>query len=461
VKTPIFGAGLQAKSLNVSSQERVNFYADIQAVEDKTRIVYYGTPGLALFTDELGDTPVRGMISVDELLYVVHRGTFYEINNSASVTSRGSIASTSGRVDMSYNGTQILMTDGTTAYTYTISSTTLAAVSDAQFPDAATTCTWQDGYSIVEFGSDFYISALDDATSWTATDLASAESNPDDIERVFAYQGQLVLFGPLTTEFWGNVGNADFPYARIGGGVIQTGLAAKWSVAEVDGGLMFLGQNEMGDVQIYMLRGYQATPVSTADLEVEINGYATNSDATALSYRHSGHGFYQINFPTEGKSWLYDATTGLWSRLKYGINARHRAEIGTTFLNKIIVSDYENGKLYRLEPEVYTDNGDILVSKLVSKHLFDHDYVSIYELWLDAETGVGTATGQGSSPYAMLRVSKDGGHSWGNELWASLGPIGTYKTRLIWRRLGRARDWVFEVAISDPVKRVIMGEGWV
>jgi hypothetical protein len=73
------------------------------------------------------------------------------------------------------------------------------------------------------------------------------------------------------------------------------------------------------------------------------------------------------------------------------------------------------------------------------------------------ETGVGTTDGQGVNPQVMLSVSKDGGHTYGTEQWCSMGAIGNYQTRAIWRRLGQARDWTFKFRISDPVKRVIFG----
>ena len=49
------------------------------------------------------------------------------------------------------------------------------------------------------------------------------------------------------------------------------------------------------------------------------------------------------------------------------------------------------------------------------------------------------------------RTSEDGGRTWSNELWTTAGAIGEYRQRAEWRRLGRGRDWVFEVSSSDPV----------
>jgi hypothetical protein len=56
----------------------------------------------------------------------------------------------------------------------------------------------------------------------------------------------------------------------------------------------------------------------------------------------------------------------------------------------------------------------------------------------------------------MLRWSNDGGSTWSNEHWTSIGVQGRYKNRAIWRRLGQARDRIFEVVVTDPIKAVII-----
>jgi len=57
----------------------------------------------------------------------------------------------------------------------------------------------------------------------------------------------------------------------------------------------------------------------------------------------------------------------------------------------------------------------------------------------------------------MLRWSDDCGETWSNQLTASMGKVGEYKKRVKFFRLGQARDRIFEISISDPVKRVITG----
>ena len=74
------------------------------------------------------------------------------------------------------------------------------------------------------------------------------------------------------------------------------------------------------------------------------------------------------------------------------------------------------------------------------------------------EEGQFTATA--IDPQVMLRWSDDGGHTWSNEHWRSMGKTGQWGRRVIWRRLGmtlKLRDRVYEVSGTDTVKIAIMG----
>jgi hypothetical protein len=68
------------------------------------------------------------------------------------------------------------------------------------------------------------------------------------------------------------------------------------------------------------------------------------------------------------------------------------------------------------------------------------------------EQGQGSATGQGQNPQIMLQVSRDGGYTYGNEMWTTFGAAGQYLHRAEWRRLGVSRNYVWKFRITDPVK---------
>lgn len=452
----IFGLGVQSKSPNVTAQKRVNFYLEIQEDADKTRLVNYGTPGLTLHANP-GANPTRGAHAIGNYVYVVNQNTLYQVDNAGIAIAKGTLLTMSGFVDMADNGTQIMIVDGTYGYIYNIAAGTVTQITDPDFP-GANHVTFNDGYFIVNKpnSGQFFISASYNGLAWDALDFATAESNPDNLVRAVADHGELILLGEVSTEFHTNSGGLDFPYTRSGA-AIEWGIAARWSLAKFDNSLIWLAKNRMGEVQVVRLNGYSPQRVSTFDIETIINSYSGVSDATGFSYLLNGHPFYQLNFTSANASWLYDGASNCWSELKSG-TGRHRAELAVNYLNRTLVCDYSSGNIYNLDSDVYTDNGDMMVSELVSKHVFaDLERYCISELQVDLEAGVGLATGQGSDPQIMLQISKDGGHTWGAERWISMGKIGEYKRRAKWNRLGQSRNWTFKIRISDPVKRVILG----
>jgi hypothetical protein len=74
-------------------------------------------------------------------------------------------------------------------------------------------------------------------------------------------------------------------------------------------------------------------------------------------------------------------------------------------------------------------------------------YFSSFEL--DMETTVDDTS------QIMLDWSDDGGHTWSNEIWRSVGKIGQYNWRAVWDRLGASRHRNYKITVTDPVKWVI------
>lgn len=458
---PLFALGTKNKSVTVSAQGRVNVYADVTADADKSNLAFLGCPGLVLRTS-FGETPARGMLQAGGFYYVTHRDALWKVDNAGNKTKCGTLGTSAGRVAMSYNGLQVSVADGQNMYVYTVASNAFAQVTSGLMVNPMD-LTYQDHYTIAAFRNSgmFQLSAIDDSTTFDALDFASAESAPDDLVRVISDHGELVLLGQQTTEFWGNTGALDFPYANQRGTTLEFGLASANSLVKYNDSLAGLFKNRMGQVQVMILAGHALQPLEGRDrnFTAAINSYATVADATALSYMLGGHPMYQISFPTAGKSWLYDSASNDWTELQSGLTGgRHRGEISIEYLNKVLISDYENGNIYEMAPDVYTDNGQPRPYEITSRHFFsNYNRVTVNSLKLDFETGVGLVSGQGSDPQVMLQVSRDNGHTWGAEMWMPLGKMGKYKTEVIWTRLGIGRDFVFKVRITDPVRFALTG----
>jgi hypothetical protein len=454
---PIFGIGNQGKSANVNAQERVNLFVELQSEPEKNILTLYPTPGLVTFVN-FGTSPIRGMYEKGDLMYVAHSNKLYTLSNNGTMTDIGTLSSYGGRVVFADNGTQIMLVDGTYGYIYNATTATFTQISDADFPGADCVAFFNGRFVVNKPNTgQFFISALYDGFVWDALDYATAESDPDNIVRLMVEGGQLVIFGDRTTEFWGDSGAADFPYARIGSAAIEWGLAARWSLSKFMDSLIFLRKNRLGQVQVCVQSGSSSMAVSTPEIDYILSQYSTVSDATGFAYMLSGHPMYQINFPNANASWLYDGQSKSWSKLQYGASGRHRAEIQQQLLNKSYVSDYENGKLYRFAEGVYTDDGEMIVREFVTRHQANGNLLHFSSLWLEMESGVGLQTGQGSAPQVMMQISRDGGHEWGAEVWRDIGATGKYKTRALFNRLGAARDWLFKFRVTDPIKTVFVG----
>jgi hypothetical protein len=90
----------------------------------------------------------------------------------------------------------------------------------------------------------------------------------------------------------------------------------------------------------------------------------------------------------------------------------------------------------------------------------EHHRIAYAKFALDLQRGIGLPTGQGSDPVVTVRLSRDGGKTWGEPVAMRAGKLGAYTTRVVARRLGQARDAVFEVTVSDPVAWALV-QAWL
>lgn len=466
-KIPFVGAAYRERSSNLDAQACINFYPVLgESGTAKAVSALYGTPGTRpLVTAGVG--PIRGMWEpsngTDAL--VVSGSSVYRMSTAFVLTLIGSIDNLPTPVIITDNGTQAVIVTGPSGYIVDLATNAVTKIVDAAFYGASS-CDILDTFAIFNrpFTNQFYISGSNTMT-FDALDFASAESNAEPIVRVFVNHSEIMLFKETVTEIWRATGGVDFPFARDTNAAIEQGCAAPFSVADMDNTVFWLGKNKDGAGIVWRLNGYTPQRVSTDAIEFAIASYSDISDAVAYSYQQEGHTFYVLSFPTGNATWVYDAATNLWHQRAYltpgtGVLGRHRSNTHMFYGRTHVVGDFDTGELYALDLDHYADRAtDPLPSIRAATHLADPNYEWLihHRLQIDIEAGIGLNSGQGVDPVALLDWSNDGGHTWSSQHAASMGRIGKYKTRLRWSRLGRARDRVYRLTISDPVKRVILG----
>ena len=355
----------------------------------------------------------------------------------------------------------------TVSTSQTVSSTTLYGLNFSQLPSTDGAFTGGTNVDVVDnyfvynrpdtqqFGCSNVLSPISGSTNFSSKDGA-----PDDLVTLIVDHREIYLLGETSSEVWVDQGTSPFPFNRIPGTSTQHGIAAAFSVSRLGNSFAYLSRNNRGTAQIVQMNGYVPQRISTHAVENTLTG-KTITDAVAWTYQLEGHEVYVISFPTLQLTWCYDIATQMWHKWLYTNNSgqyeRCRGNCAAVFQGYVLVGDYANGKIYHLDRNVYTDDGQHVKRLRRAPHLTtDLQRQYFEELQLQFQPGVGLDVGQGEDPQAMLRWSSDGGSTWSSEHWTTIGKIGKYTNRAIWRRLGTARDRIFEVTVSDPVKAVIV-----
>jgi len=496
MQSPILGSAYVARSVNAADNRMINLFPEVIPEGGHTPAFLNRAPGLRLEV-AVGTGPVRGLWTFGGYAYVASGNTLYKLDSEYNITTLGVLAN-DGPVSMADDGTHLFVACNGPSFVYNASTNAFGQITDPDFPGALTV-SYLGGYFVfIEPDSQrVWVTSLLDPTSIDPLDFASAEGSPDGLVSSITDHSEVWLFGTNSVEVWYNAGGADFPLQRIQGAYNEIGCAATYSVAKLDNGLFWLGADARGRGIVYRANGYTGQRISTHAVEWQIQQYGDISDAIAYTYQQDGHAFYVLTFPTAGATWVYDVATQAWherASFTNGNFGRHRSNCQMAFNNEIIVGDYQNGNLYAFDLEVYADHNRVqkwLRSwRALPTGTNNLNRTAQHSLQLDAESGVG-AVGVTEvpghiylspltigdlgiedeiiivnsidpyvEPQVMLRWSDDGGHTWSNEHWKSMGSQGAYGTRVFWRRLGmttKLRDRVYEISGTDPVKIAIMG----
>lgn len=450
-KINLFGLGLPSKSIKANANSITNLY--IENTEDWGNVAYQ-MPGLDLFAS-FGDTPIRGMYVIDNILYLIHYNNFYSITPSGYKKLIGSINTYSGICEFAYNGTQIMIATSGSVYLY-IPTLNEFSVVYGEMLAGCDNIIFSNGYFIASKikTMQFYVSDLYDGKTWNPLNFASAEASPENLERITWNNNQLLLCGTSSLEFWGIQDNALFPYAPQNV-TLDYGLAAKQSLVRYAGSVAFLAKNVLGELSIVVIEGYTPKKISNLDIETLLSRMGNVSDVQALSYNHEGHSFYIISFPSNNMTLCYDLVSGVWSYLKSPNLDRFQGREAVNWNNSIYISHYLSGKLFKVNEDSVTEEGLPVTAEIVSNQiLFDGSIGKVNAFQVECEGGVGNYST--SNPQISLQVSRDGGYTYSAEQYQPLGALGAYKTSCKWSRLGSARGMRFKLKIMDAVKKAII-----
>lgn len=423
----------------------VNRYLESTQTNQINGVALLPRPGLSPLATR-GFGPIRGLYREPGLfggaLFCVSGSSFYRNATQIAGTVAGSDRIRWAGTD---NVPYVFFVAGGNLYIYDGSTLdTVATPDDVEVNDV----TEINGYIIVQVrnsGRRYFIRPGENTID--PLDYFTSESSPDGSVATVSLSSEVWLFDKASTEVWAPTGDADLPFEVLGGRTFSRGATARDTVIRFDNTIFFVGEdNEQGRVV------YRASDIperiSTHAIEERLR--LASSDLSSIGFILDGHAFYLVS--SDQGTFAFDVSTGSWSEwASYGED-RFRAHVAAVSAGSpITMGDMETNQLYTLDPDRGNDNGEAII-RVVGGGLPTIQRFSVDNLWLVCNTG--SSSDPDADPLILMRSSRDGGRTWGDEIQASLGRMGDYTRRVIWRRLGQFQSpgFLFEISDSEDVQ---------
>lgn len=458
----------QSDSLPISAQQCVGWIPNIVPVPALNQEVVFGVPGLTQRStvSALEVDNDRGGLTFKKRSYFVKGNTLYRHNQDSTNDDLGTIEGT-GFVTLPENGSQMMiLVPGGKGYIFTDDPDTLVEIVAAGFTanGAPQFVIYIDSFFIATTDEKKFIkSAANDGTSWDALDVEEATSSTDDAVVPFKLKNQLFIGGGNSIEGYNNSpSGSDFPFVRSGL-FFDEGISAPFSVINIQDRLLFIGQGEDESPVVWQLLGNSTTKISTPAIDT-ILGELTQTeleDIRATRYSQRGQYFARFNLPNT--TFVFNTITERWHEEKSLIIEDGETEITRSRINtiitaygKLLVGDSKDGRIGEIDIRVYKEYGQPIL-RIVSGQPFSNQGkgFTVPSIELTMEAGVGND--DDPDPQIRMDRSANGGKTFGPERTRSIGKVGEYGRRTIWRRNGRAsRFETFRWTMTDAVKPVII-----
>ncbi len=376
---------------------------------------------------------VRATGVIEGIPYVVFGGALWTFTSAGTATSLGTIpdsaettiSGNNGKVTVCANGRYFVYDPATLA----ITEPTTGAFSDfgsVEFLGQRTVLTERSGRRL-------QWSDLLDPETLGGTDFATTESRDDDNIRAMCFGPELWVFKQTSIERW---------YASaaglqvINGATIDKGIKAFGLLAKLDTGGFFIAN----DGKAYLVAaGGAIQRVSGPAVETSI---AQDEPQTCFVYQDEGHEFCVITFRNR-PAWCFDVTTGEWHERGEGDLGAWSARLSVRAYGNWYALDDLAG-VYRLTRSNVDASGPLIRDMWARTVSADFNRFRAALVEIPVTSGV--------DGIVELRTSGDRGLQWSAPKPRSVGAVGHYLTRAVWRSLGQFRALTVRLTVSDAVE---------
>tara|TARA_R110000772_G_scaffold232748_1_gene344267 strand:+ start:812 stop:2236 length:1425 start_codon:yes stop_codon:yes gene_type:complete len=449
----VTGPTYQSRSKPLSSQQTKNWYQQFNEA-GKDPYVLMPFPGLKPIGNETGSD--RGFYRMAEVLYQVKGISLYEIDRLGVHTLRGEIPSTE-RCIMAGDGINLfIVVPGVKVWKYTTDTNLVTEVTDVNITGAISVDFFNNQF-IYTFADFSTVSNVGDGSAASGLNRIGEETLPDAMVRDFVFEEVIYRCGVRSIVGWYNSGVGAPPIAKLQGRIFNIGLAASYSIAKTDEAFYWLGD----DHAIYRAQAGSKQRISTDAISNAIANLEVIDDAIGFTYTFEGQNFYAITFPTANKTFAVSenlAENG-WFEISSGTsNGKWQGSSVISAYGKTYVADVDNGNVYLLDLDTYTNNGDPLQRTRIISNIDARlvggsigDSITMSGVTVSMETGVGLIAGQGDNPRVIIEASFDGGRTWNAGAWPRVGRLGEFVLKVEWDKMKTFYDCMLRLSSTDAV----------
>lgn len=453
-------------------EDLVNWFIETypDPVSGRQGVMIKSMPGLSLWTTlDVAGEEIRAMMAHKNVGYTVLDNDLWTSTSTPVDTDRANLTTSTGRCSICALNDEIIICDGTDAYSYLVTANTFATISSG-LPANVKHVVAHSGFVLflLKDSNKVYVSNVADARTIASTSYFTVSPDFSNLVSAATTSGLVYIFTGGATKIYWPSGNAVVPFDPTSGGYIQIGCEAQHSPLVINDTVYWLGKTDAGIIGVCRAKGIDYEVISTPSFTAGLRDYVATDDAYAWSDTHDGHIFYNLTFPSVtdtyydynlGVTWSYDTTNGSWSRREAfdtDLNeyTRHWAAGSMNVAGKQIVGGYRNGKLYEINMDYVDDDGEEIIRKFVTPHLLmNGKRFTIYGLQIFVEPNKATASV--TEPQLMLEISKDYGNTWSNIRTRTVSTTGSYPNQARFNTLGSSEVFTFRISVSDPISWTI------
>ena len=385
----------------------------------------------------------RAMAEVDDEIYLAQGGMLFQITTGGAAIALGAITD-SENTSISGNNGNVTVVAGGTYYVW--DGATLTQPSGGAFSDFGDVSFFAQLTILTErAGRRVQWTSLADPTTLNALDFATTEARDDKLLRVMPVGSALWFFKDTSIEPWYATGTG---VAATPGATIDRGLKSRNLIAQVPGGVFFVGD----DSNTYLGSMNGLTPIT---IEAVATAIADGVPERAFYFESLGQTFVALVFG-DRPAWVYNTKTGEWCERAQGnllgpwdakacVRARGIFYVGT-----------DSGPVATLG-RTNRDFGGTLVRRIVSRTVVQEGLrFNVPKIQVTTKVGF-----YDPAPTIGMRMSNTFGKTWKIERTGTLGELGDYLDRTIFRRLGRYRQATMELTLSTEEDVTISAVAYV